>query len=84
MKISIFIKKNCKSCKQLKKYLNENHPAAAYELLDIINNPDAVKKYDIKTTPTIILEGITGEVKKMSGFNILTTEILDNVIKKNS
>ena len=83
MRISIFIKKGCKTCKQLENYLKENHPTAAYEILDV-NNPDMVKKYEIKTAPTIILEGITGEIKKMSGFNILTTEILDNVIKKNS
>ena len=84
MKVHVYSKKGCKSCKYLENYLKESHPEAAYSKTDITENPEMISKYGIKTTPTIILEGKTGEIKKLSGFNIFTTEILDNVLKKNS
>lgn len=81
MKITIFSKKNCSPCKQLKEHL-KNYPEQEYKEINPFDNPELAARYKVRSTPTIILEGITGEEKKLVGFNVLTVEVLDNILRK--
>ncbi len=55
VKIQILTTPNCNNCEKVKKMLNEMK--VKYKVINIIKNPEILKKYQVMTAPGIIING---------------------------
>ena len=65
MKVEILTTPDCANCRILKKMLDEME--ISYEVIDVTENPEYLKKYPIYTAPGLVLNGkleFTGIPKK--------------------
>lgn len=72
-----FEKNGCQPCQSLSKWLEENK--VEHESKNIMQNMDLVRKYNIKSVPTVlVLNENQEEVERFIGFNVdqLQAELL--------
>ena len=65
MKVEILTSPDCANCRILEKMLDEME--ISYEVIDVTENPEYLKKYPIYTAPGLVLNGkleFTGIPKK--------------------
>ena len=65
MKVEILTTPDCANCRILEKMLDEME--ISYEVIDVTENPEYLKKYPIYTAPGLVLNGkleFTGIPKK--------------------
>lgn len=55
MKIKFITQTVCSGCEILEKYLENEHPDIEVEEINIDKEPDAIEKYGVMGTPTLIL-----------------------------
>ena len=55
MKIKFITQNVCAGCEILDNYLKNEHPDVEVEKINIDKEPDAVEKFDVMGTPTLIL-----------------------------
>lgn len=81
-----FITQNvCSGCSELEMYLENNHPEAEIEKINIDEDPSAVEMYNVMGTPTLILwdDEEIEEVERLIGFNYGSGEArVDELINK--
>lgn len=64
-----FEKDNCQPCNSLSMWLNDNN--IKHESKNIMQNMDLLKKYNIKSVPTLLLLDQEGnEIDRVIGFDI--------------
>jgi glutathione S-transferase len=56
--MQLAVGKNCIPCKLLKTWLQDNN-ITGIDLVDVEDNPDFVEKYDLKQTPSLVLDDNT-------------------------
>lgn len=87
MKVIAFTQHACQPCKQLKPHLLAACEIVGIEVqeVDVVHNLDLVKKYDVKSTPTVVLisKQTYVELKERNSFK-LVEEINDHLLKMSS
>lgn len=64
-----FVKDNCPPCQAMSMFLTEN--AIEHESKNAMSNMDLLRKYNIKSVPTLLKLDIEGnEIARVSGFDI--------------
>jgi len=68
MKLIKFETETCSSCRRLGSYLDSL--GTKYDSIDIVENPEAIEKYNIQASPTLIkLDDNNREIARLVGFN---------------
>lgn len=77
MEIKVISQNGCSPCQMVKAYLNNEN--VEYMDINISNDPKAVDKYGIMSTPVTILVDEDEEIARVNGFN---TSELDALIEQ--
>ena len=68
----------CKRTRPIVEELNHEQTIAGFQIIDVDDNADLVKKFDIKSVPTFILFDNKEEIKRVTGAQ--TREQLEELI----
>ena len=71
---------NCPACSNLEVYLENEHEDFEYIHVNIDEDRNSIKKYDVTSTPTIILYDEGEVLMRTSGFNFGNTETIDTMV----
>lgn len=73
-KIIKFEKNGCAPCQNVSKWLSDNK--VEHESKNIMQNMDLVRKYNIKSVPTILVLNEEVELKRVVGFDVAQLQVL--------
>ena len=81
MKVTKFYSTCCGHCKVVAKDFKDHPIDASVEDINVMENPEAVDKYNIKTLPTILLLNDEDEVVE-TWHGIVKSEVINSKIKE--
>ena len=65
VKVQVIVSNNCANCVKVEKMLDEMD--VKYEVIDVVENPEILKKYQVMCAPGVVIDGkleFCGEVSK--------------------